>query len=226
GLQHVRLGGHVQARGRLVEHDHVGTSHERHRDRHTLLLPSGQLVRVTLQEGVVVGQGHLPQYFTHPPVDLLRGQGGVVQCFPELDTQPQCRVERRSGGLRDVGHHSPAQCTYTFFRQVCQFLAGHLDTAVGDLRGPFAVGQQGQPQRGLSGTGLTHQAEDLTTPHGDRHVADDLHVRGASDHGQSVGHQNGVVCFCHFSTPRSIPIQARWYTDQGSYVAHRDSVVD
>src|SRR5699024_2417741 len=62
---------------------------------------------------------------------------------------------------------------------------------------------------GLSGPGLTHQAEDLTTPHGDRHVADDLHVRGASDHGQSVGHQNGVVCFCHFSTPRSIPIEAR-----------------
>ena len=58
-VQHVRLRGHVQGGGGLVEHDDLGPVGERHGDGDALLLAAGELVRVPAEELLVRGQQHL-----------------------------------------------------------------------------------------------------------------------------------------------------------------------
>ena len=58
-VEDVRLGGHVESRGRLVQDDHLGPVGERHGDRHALLLAARELMRVAAQEVAVGGQEHL-----------------------------------------------------------------------------------------------------------------------------------------------------------------------
>ena len=50
GAQHVRLRRHVEAGGRLVEHDHARPAREGHREADALLLAARELVRVAAQE--------------------------------------------------------------------------------------------------------------------------------------------------------------------------------
>jgi hypothetical protein len=59
GVEHHLLGGHVETGGRLVEHEHLGLGQERHRQSDALHLATRELVRVALEELVVVGQADL-----------------------------------------------------------------------------------------------------------------------------------------------------------------------
>ena len=65
-VQHVRLRGHVQGGGRLVEHDDLGAVGERHGDGDALLLAAGQLVRIALQERLVGRQQDLGHHLSQP----------------------------------------------------------------------------------------------------------------------------------------------------------------
>jgi hypothetical protein len=104
GRQDVRLRGDVQAGGRLVEHDEAGPVGERHGEPDPLLLAAGQLVRVAPQERPVVGQRHLPHHLRDAPGDSAARLAAVrLDDLPELDADPQRRVQRRGRVLRDVG---------------------------------------------------------------------------------------------------------------------------
>ena len=54
-VQHGRLDGHVQGGGRLVHDEERRVVEQRHGDDDTLLLPAGQLVRVTLHDAIRIG---------------------------------------------------------------------------------------------------------------------------------------------------------------------------
>ena len=110
GLEHVRLRGHVQRRGRLVEDDHLGPAGERHGDRHALLLAAGELMRVAAQEVAVAGQQHLGEHLRAPRLALCPGAAEVVRLedLDELRADAQGRVERRRGVLRHVADEAAA----------------------------------------------------------------------------------------------------------------------
>jgi hypothetical protein len=86
GLEHHALGGDVQAGGRLVQHQHLGPRQERHRQRDALHLAAGELVRVSGEELVVVGQA-----------DLAQARAGALERSSACRSRA-ARAARRSGG--------------------------------------------------------------------------------------------------------------------------------
>ena len=74
GLEHVGLGGHVEPRRRLVQHDHTGPVGECHGERDPLLLAARQLVRIAAQEHVVAREQHLAERLDDARAPLLVGR--------------------------------------------------------------------------------------------------------------------------------------------------------
>ena len=102
--EHVRLRRHVEAGGRLVEHDHPRPAGERHREADALLLAARELVRVPAQVGGRVGQRHLAHHLGDPlaPLTLAGAERVRLQHLHELRADPKRWVQRRGRVLRDV----------------------------------------------------------------------------------------------------------------------------
>ena len=111
GLEHVRLRRDVEARRRLVEHDHARPVGERHRERNPLLLAARELVRVAAQEDVVAREQHLAERLDDACAPLLVGRAEAVrrQRLVELRLDPQRRVQRGRGILGHVRDELAAQ---------------------------------------------------------------------------------------------------------------------
>ena len=109
-VEDVRLGGHVERRGRLVEDDHLRAVGERHGDRHALLLAAGELVRVAAQEGRVGRQQDLGHHLGEPRLAVGGRRPEVVRLedLHELRADAQGRVERGRGVLRHVADEAAA----------------------------------------------------------------------------------------------------------------------
>ena len=97
-LEHARLGHDVEPGGGLVEHDERRLADERDRDRDSLLLPAGELVRVALNELVGRRQVDAGQRRFHGP----RPPG------PRACSSSMSRIARpmRSAGLSEA----PGSC--------------------------------------------------------------------------------------------------------------------
>ena len=57
--QDLRLGGHIECGGRLIGDQQHRVEHQRHRDHDALALAARQLVRITRDDAVGIGQQHL-----------------------------------------------------------------------------------------------------------------------------------------------------------------------
>ena len=106
-LEHARLGHDVEPGGGLVEHDERRLADERDRDRDSLLLPAGELVRVALNELVGRRQVDAGQRRFHGPDLPVRGV--LVEHVAYRPADAQRRVERGAGILRHVGDEPAPQ---------------------------------------------------------------------------------------------------------------------
>ena len=109
GLEHPALGSHVQAGGRLVEHDQLRPAGEGHGKPDPLLLPAGKLVRVGAEDAGHLGQADLGEHLGQP-----LGAGAVIalvvgEDLAELGADLQCRVQRAGRVLRHIGDLAAAQ---------------------------------------------------------------------------------------------------------------------
>src|ERR687898_222788 len=111
GLEHTRLGRHVQPGRGLVADDDLRTVGERHRDRHALLLAARELVWIATQEDLVRGQRHLGERLADalPALVLAPSRCVGVEHLGQLGADAQRGIERRAGILGDVGHDAAAQ---------------------------------------------------------------------------------------------------------------------
>ena len=153
GLEHVRLRGDVEARGRLVEDDHAGPVGEGHRERHPLLLSTGQLVWVAAQEDLVARQHHFVERLRDACTSLFVGGAEAVrrQRLVELRLDLQRRVQRGSGILRNVRDELAAQLLTLEHREHEDVAALDPDLASRDARATARVAENGQSDRGLAG---------------------------------------------------------------------------
>ena len=180
-LQHPGLGGDIEAGGRLVADDHVRAAGKRHRDRHALLLPTGQLVGIAAQELVVGGQRHLLQGLAHAGAPSIGGHlaGVGVEGLGQLTVDAQRRVQGRARILGDVGDGPAPQPAQLAGAQVRQVAAVDHHRAAGEVAAGPAVPHQRHADGRLARARFSDQAQHLAGAHLDHDLVD--HVVAAGD---------------------------------------------
>ena len=202
-LEHVRLRGHVQRRGGLVQHDDARPVGHGHGDDHALLLAAGELVRVAAQEGPVAGQQHLGHHLLEARLALRLGVAEVVRLedLHELVADAQRRVQRRRGVLRHVRDQAAPDAAQVAARGRQHVGAGDVDDALGDLGAAALVGEQRGRGRGLARGRLADEAEHLALVDGERDVVVDVDPGGVEDDAQVAHGEDDVAERCPFGAP-------------------------
>ncbi len=182
-LEHVGLRGHVETGRRLVENDHARPVRERHRERHPLLLPARELVRVAPKERVVARQQHLAENLDDPraPLRVRRAEPVLGERLLELLADAHRRAERRGRILRDVGDEPAAQALALERgeREDVAALDAHLTAS--DAGSAARVPEDGQADRRLAGARLADEAEHLAGSDLEGDPVDDVLVRAVVD---------------------------------------------
>ena len=173
-VEHVPLGRHVQAGGRLVQHDQRRPAGERHGQRDPLLLTAGQLVRVAAEHRRGGVERRLLQDLGDPLGRVADHAGVHPERLGQLGADPQGRVQRGGRVLRHVRHPCAAGPAQVAGAEPEQVRAVQTDLAGADPQAAAGVPEQGQGHRGLARAGLADQAEHLAGPDPEGHVADHL----------------------------------------------------
>ena len=167
GVEHGRLRRDVEAGRGLVEDDQTRPVCERHRQADALLLAAGQLVRVAAQ---VLRDRRTARPRASSPRSARRGRLGVglpvsLKHFAELEADPQRRVERRRGILRDVRHEVAAQPAQ-LGRRSCPRMSSSPSMTVPPvmLQAAPRVAEERQSDGRLAGPGLADETEHLARP--------------------------------------------------------------
>ena len=137
--QHLLLHRHVERRGRLVEHQHLGPQHHRARDGDALALAAGELVRIALQHA-----GHALRAPTGRPrrasASTSRSRSRRAQLGRGAAPGPRRRSGRPScaATARRTGPGTPPACAGACARSACAVgvvdaLAADLHLAAGDV---------------------------------------------------------------------------------------------
>jgi len=157
-LAHLDTESHVEVRERFVEQEDVGFGREAPGERHTLLLPAGELVGRAFAHS-----GHVDEF--EEGVDALRGGLVVEVGQPERDVLPT----ERWGTARSPGR----RCRRRGSRRPRTSGAGDGVTGQRDgaLGRAFEASEQTQ-RRGLPAAGGTEQREEFAVAHGEREVGD------------------------------------------------------
>jgi hypothetical protein len=160
GAQHVDLRGHVQGRGRLV-HDHqVRIGDQGHGRHQALQLAARHLVRVARADRLRRRQGQRAEQRHRLGLGGLARHHLVDQrALDDLVHQPQRRVERGGGALRDVGDRAAAQIGQLAFAHRQHLVAGHAHRAAGQAAAGAGIAHQRQGDGGLARTGLADQGQ-------------------------------------------------------------------
>jgi hypothetical protein len=241
-LQHPRLRRDVQAGRRLVADDHARPARERHRDRDALLLTARELVRVARQERVVGRQRDLLERLAHAGVALgvVLGAGVRVEHLAQLQAQPQRRVERRAGILRDVGDRAAAQPAQAGIVELGEVAAADHHGAAAEPPAAPHVAEQRHPHRRLAGARFADEPEHLARPDLERDLVDDVGV-AADQVDPQVAHLNGrflrdahrwlfrsmpIAARAIPSVTRLVPTVSRPIASTGSSTAHGCTVID
>jgi hypothetical protein len=129
-VQHLRLGGLVERRGRFVEHQERGIAGQRAGEHDTLALPARKLVRIPPREAFRIGQPHLREQFERPQASGVPSQTGAApQHLLHLRARAHVEGQRGERVLRDHRHLAPAQIGQGGGRQRRQVAAAEQDGA-------------------------------------------------------------------------------------------------
>ena len=155
GVQHfhdAQRSGRVEVAGGLVGQQNLRVIHVGAGDGHTLLLATGELMRIVL---FLAGESHGIQHLGHqrfdggpPRADHLKGErhvlpyGFVIEQLVILEHEAQRTAVLRHLTVGDAP----------------QIVAGHANLAAGGL----LLAQQQAQERGLAGAGRTHKEHEIT----------------------------------------------------------------
>ncbi len=103
-IEHLRLNGRVEARGGLVEDQQGRVLGERHRDHHTLLHATRELVRVPAHHARRIRDLHPLQRLSDAFLHLFTTDAEHRERLCHLSSDAQARVQGRSGILVDHRH--------------------------------------------------------------------------------------------------------------------------
>src|SRR6202165_3014024 len=156
GVEDVGLCRHVEAGGRLVEHDDPRAAGERDGEPDTLLLAARKLVGIVAQEARRVGQSDLAHHFADPRATVVRVLAKAVRFehLAQLGADPQRRVERGGRVLRNIADHAAAQAL-----PICRIALQDLDIGA-------AEGAMPSPTRPVPTVNSAMAATGSTTPQG------------------------------------------------------------
>ncbi len=160
GAQHVDLRGDVQCGGRFVEDHQQRVADQRHRRHHPLQLPARHLVRITLANGVRVGQGQIAEQLDGLGLQVCTTAQTVNQrAFDHLIDELFRRVECRGGTLRDVRNAVATQALQLAFGQAEHVMLADLNHAAGQFAAAPGITQQSQRNSRLARAGLADQRQ-------------------------------------------------------------------
>ena len=134
---------------------------ECHRQADALLLAAGELVRVAAQELAVAGSRTSASASTMRPVSATSHRCRARHHLLELRPDPERRVERRGGILRDVGDELPARSAHLRRDPAEHLVRRDADRAAGDPRPALCVAEQRERDRRLSRARLADEPDDL-----------------------------------------------------------------
>ena len=212
-LQDGGFDGHIQAGGGLVHHQQPGIAHQRHGDHHALLLPAGELVRVTRHHRFRIGELDLPQHG-----DGLFA-GSLHRGFPvhhghlhQLLADGQHRIEAAHGVLIDHGDFPAAQGTQGLAGQCGQVLPFIEHAAAQADAGPPQIVDHRVGQGGLAAAGFTDQPQTVAFLQGEADpayrgydaAADAIADRQIVQLQQRIG--SGCSPFTHSRLSRGAPV--------------------
>ena len=101
-VQDLRLGGHVQCRGRFVGDEQFRLQSQRHRDHRSLPLPAGKLVRIGTHDAFGIGQPDFPGQVENLALTSGPRQHVVrLEDLSDLVADAHGRVQRRHRLLED-----------------------------------------------------------------------------------------------------------------------------
>ena len=180
--QHERLGAHVEAGGRLVEHDHRRAAGERHRQPDPLLLAAGQLVRVAAQELRRAGQQDLAHHLDGPGPPSLVGAPEAVELhhLEELRADPQRRVQRGRRVLRHVADQLAPGIAQRPLVERQHRGGADLHRAGSESHAAPGVTEHAEADRRLARAGLADETQHLAGSDREIDLVDDV-VAGRAD---------------------------------------------
>ena len=134
-LQHLRLDGHVQRRGRLVGDQQAGMAGERDGDHHALLHAAGHLERILVEAARRVGNADRVEQLAGPARRRIAAQVRVPrQHLGDLRADRHHRIEAQRRLLEDHRHAAAAHAAH-----------GELGQAPA---GPFPPARRARPRCG------------------------------------------------------------------------------
>src|SRR5918992_5036722 len=155
----------VEAGRRLVQYDERWFADKRHGDRHALLLPAGELVRVAATERVVRWEVNaLERLFDR--CELPRGRVRVQHVL-DGSADPQRGVQRIPRVLGNVRHQPAAYSAECALVASADHLSADSDFAADDPGTGLAVSEKREGGRCLATSRLSDETEDLSWRHGE-----------------------------------------------------------
>src|SRR5471032_2279455 len=203
-VEDLRLGGHVQRRGRFVGDQQVRIEGQGHGDHHPLALTAGQFERISLAQPQRVRQADITEQIDHP---LLTHPGRTLtmgtQGFIDLPTHAQQWIERTHRLLEHHTEGPAAQLAHPLLVAPGQVLAAKTQAATLDVQGRRQQAQQRLGQHRLAGTRLTDQAQALPRRQRQRQVIQRMAAVGPRGQGdtQLLDAQQGCALRAHEFAP-------------------------
>jgi hypothetical protein len=168
-LQHLRLDGHIQCRGRFIGNQQVRLAGQRDGDHDALFHAAGQLVRILSLAAARVGNADGIEQLQYPV-------GGhttfhrvmLAQYLGNLVTDRQHGIQRGHRFLEDHGNAPPADAAHAGFGQGGDLLITQPDASGGDAADRlWQQAQDGQRGHGFSAAGFAEQCKGLAVPDGE-----------------------------------------------------------
>jgi hypothetical protein len=170
----------IEARGRLVEHDHSWLAGERHGNDDSLLLAAGELVREPTEEGPVGRKVDRREHVVDAPGHMASPRAATLvysQDLVDLLSDPSDGVERRGRFLRDISDPASSQRRQLTLGHSQDLLSVEENLALCDVQAAPGVAEQGEGDRRLSRARFADQAEHFAECHVEVDLRDDIGIR-------------------------------------------------
>ena len=179
-VQHRRLGGHIEAGGRLVADQQPGRCRHCQRDHHPLTHAARQLEGIGMPALLRIGDRDLAQARNRPLAQILTADRTMAaQHVFELATDLTNRVERRARVLKDHADLAPAQVLQFTFARRQKIDAIEVHRAAGDAGSPIGQPEQRMAQHRFARARLAHQPDNLAAADRQAHMIERPHRAAA-----------------------------------------------
>ena len=170
-IQDLRLDGHVERRGRLVEDEERGVTGQRRGNESTLLHAPAELVGIGAGYHVRARGPHLHQELAGGLKCLAPREPAVVdQRLGDLEADPERRVQRRERVLEDHADPVASQRPPLVRRQAAEVSPREAERARAERGFGTEEPEDRERRRALAGAGLADEAQGTALLDVERHV--------------------------------------------------------